>query len=171
MYDKHHTTSTFALRGGRPVLDHVEKRVVVNQHCRQHAHVEQLVTAGPHVKLAREEALRYAEHIQARSAYVHGAHQAQAVHRVRLAGVGELEILSEHHVDPWNDSVESEQDEGGEAERAIVGGSELLSEAHHDAGGAKEDEDGDVDELFHRCTVESVVIRGNARPRYEEGDA
>ena len=138
---------------------------------RHHAHVEQLVAAGPHVEFPREEALGNAEDVQAGPAYVHGAHQAQPPRRVRLIGDGELEPFHRHDVSPRHDPIESEQHERGEAEGPVPGAGELLAEAHGDAGPAEGDEDGYVEVLLRGRAVERVVVCGDARARNQEGDA
>ena len=73
-------------------------------------------------------------------------------------------------MDPRDKSVETEEKEGCETERAVLGRSKLPPQGEDDAPGKQEDEDYYVDTLGHSVAVESVIVGGDAGPCDENGD-
>lgn len=75
-------------------------------HCSTHnTDVEQLVTAGQRVELAREETLRETRHIENGTECVDSAHQEEPSDSIDCVLV--FKPIPHHHVDPRDKSVET----------------------------------------------------------------
>ena len=130
-----------------------------------HTDVEQLVTAGQRVELAREETLRETRHVQNGTECVDSTHQEEPSDSIDRVLV--FKPVPHHHVDPGDKSVETEEKESGKSEWTVFMSTKLSPEREKNATHKEEDKDGYVDALTHSVAVESVVVGRDAGPSDE----
>ena len=120
------------------VLYHPKQCVIVDESSTYHTHMEELVTAGPCVELAREKSLGEARDVENGSESVHTAHHQETYYTVDRVLI--LKPFLNDHMGSRNKTIEAKQKEGCKTKRPVFVGPKFFPERDDYAGGKEDDE-------------------------------